>query len=79
MCDRASSAEPSTTSMTQRPTKEDVDEGMDGEGNDGGGAGDDATEVIAGCREDVRALWEDGVVQEMLARQRIRLADSAGL
>lgn len=44
-----------------------------------GGERDDATEVIAGCREDVRALWEDEVVQEMLARQRIRLADSAGL
>lgn len=40
---------------------------------------DDATEVIAGCREDMRALWEDEVVREMLARQRMKLEDSAGL
>ena len=63
-----------------------------GGGAPGGGAGaggravspgpgerDDATEVIAGCREDIRALWADAGVQELLARQRIRLADSAGL
>ena len=45
----------------------------------GPGERDDATEVIAGCREDIRALWADAGVQELLARQRIRLADSAGL
>ncbi|TFY58140.1 hypothetical protein EVJ58_g6593, partial [Rhodofomes roseus] len=38
---------------------------------------DDATEVIAGCREDMKALWEDEVVREMLARQRMRMEDSA--
>ncbi|EPT05833.1 hypothetical protein FOMPIDRAFT_1155651 [Fomitopsis schrenkii] len=48
-----------------------------GPGSREGPERDDATEVIAGCRDDMRALWEDGVVREMLARQRMRLADSA--
>ncbi|KZT66608.1 G-alpha-domain-containing protein [Daedalea quercina L-15889] len=39
---------------------------------------DDATEVIAGCREDMKTLWEDEVVRDMLARQRMRIEDSAG-
>ncbi|KAH9932360.1 G-protein alpha subunit [Fomitopsis serialis] len=42
------------------------------------GAADDATEVIAGCREDMKTLWEDGVVREMLTRLRLRMEDSAG-
>ena len=66
----ASSAKPGSRAVSPGP-------GLGGPG--AAGERDDATEVIAGCREDVRALWEDGVVQEMLARQRIRLADSAGL
>jgi guanine nucleotide-binding protein alpha-1 subunit len=40
---------------------------------------DDATEVIAICREDMKALWMDQTVQEMLRKRRIRLQDSAGL
>ena len=42
-----------------------------------GGADADATEVIAGCREDIAALWEDHVVDEILVRRKISLGDSA--
>ncbi|KAG6917482.1 hypothetical protein DXG01_002345 [Tephrocybe rancida] len=42
------------------------------------GAVDDATEVIAECRQDMRALWADPTVQEVLKRRRIRMEDSAG-
>lgn len=38
-----------------------------------------ATEVIASCADDMRALWEDSVVQEMLRRRRVRLEDTPGL
>ncbi|KAF5380126.1 hypothetical protein D9615_006289 [Tricholomella constricta] len=40
---------------------------------------DEATEVIAGCAEDMKALWADGAVQAVLRRRNMRLEDSAGL
>lgn len=40
---------------------------------------DDATDVIAGCKDDMKALWGDDVVHEVLARQKVKLADSAEL
>ena len=42
-------------------------------------ATDDATEVIAECKQDMRALWVDPAVKAVLKRRRIRLEDSAGL
>ncbi|KAL0952601.1 hypothetical protein HGRIS_006856 [Hohenbuehelia grisea] len=45
-------------------TKKDIDE--------------EVTEVIAGCREDMRTLWEDRVVREMLARRKVRIEDAPG-
>lgn len=39
---------------------------------------DETTEVIAGCRDDIVALWEDPIVREMLSRRRSRIEDSAG-
>ncbi|KAJ7080029.1 guanine nucleotide binding protein, alpha subunit [Mycena belliarum] len=39
---------------------------------------DEVLGVIAGCREDMRSLWEDRVVREMLARRKVRIEDSAG-
>ncbi|KAF9461031.1 G-protein alpha subunit [Collybia nuda] len=39
---------------------------------------DEATEVIACCRDDMKALWADQVVQAVLRRRRMRLEDSAG-
>ncbi|KAG5352786.1 hypothetical protein C0989_000448 [Termitomyces sp. Mn162] len=40
---------------------------------------DDATEVIAECKQDMGALWVDPTVKAVLKRRRIRLEDSAGL
>ncbi|KAG6815712.1 hypothetical protein H0H87_012028 [Tephrocybe sp. NHM501043] len=45
---------------------------------DHGNVVDNATEVIAECRQDMRALWTDPTVQEVLKRRRIRMEDSAG-
>jgi hypothetical protein len=40
---------------------------------------DDETEVILGCKEDIKALWTDKVVRAVLAKRRMRVEDSAGL
>jgi guanine nucleotide-binding protein subunit alpha len=40
---------------------------------------DEATEVIAGCREDMKALWEDETVQTVLKKRKLQLDESAGL
>ncbi|PPQ76441.1 hypothetical protein CVT26_012955 [Gymnopilus dilepis] len=39
---------------------------------------DDATEVIASCLEDMKALWTDEVVRVILRKRKLRLEDSAG-
>lgn len=39
----------------------------------------DSTEVIASCKDDIKALWRDDVVQAMLEKRRFRLEDSASL
>ncbi|KAJ4480909.1 guanine nucleotide binding protein, alpha subunit [Lentinula aciculospora] len=39
---------------------------------------DEIAEVIAGCREDMKAIWEDLTVREMLSRSKSRVEDSAG-
>lgn len=39
---------------------------------------DEATEVIASCREDVKALWMDETVRAVLEKRRMRVEDSAG-
>jgi hypothetical protein len=35
--------------------------------------------VIAGCKEDIKALWEDGVVQSVLSKRKYRVDESSGL
>jgi guanine nucleotide-binding protein alpha-1 subunit len=40
---------------------------------------DEATEVIASCKEDIKALWDDPAVKSVLLRSKKKLADSAGL
>lgn len=40
---------------------------------------DDVSDVIASCRDDIKAIWEDSTVKEMLARRKVRIEDSAGL
>ncbi|KAF9074406.1 guanine nucleotide binding protein, alpha subunit [Rhodocollybia butyracea] len=39
---------------------------------------DEIAEVIAGCRDDMKAIWEDLTVREMMSRSKTRLEDSAG-
>ncbi|KAJ6463512.1 guanine nucleotide binding protein, alpha subunit [Mycena sanguinolenta] len=39
---------------------------------------EEVLDVIAGCREDIRSVWEDRVVREMLSRRKARIEDSAG-
>ena len=40
---------------------------------------DMATTVMAGCRDDMKALWQDKAVQQALKRRKLILPDSAGL
>ena len=40
---------------------------------------EEATQVIAGCREDMKMLWEDETIRKMLDRRRVRLEESGGL
>ena len=39
----------------------------------------EVTEVVVGCAEDMKALWEDAAVQGMLRRKRIRMEEEPGL
>ncbi|CAL1708400.1 unnamed protein product [Somion occarium] len=38
---------------------------------------DGATEVIAGCKDDIKMLWHDPLIQELLKRRGVKLGDSA--
>jgi len=39
----------------------------------------EVTEVVVGCAEDMKALWEDAAVQGMLRRKKIRMEEEPGL
>lgn len=39
---------------------------------------DEITSIIAGCREDIKALWEDDVVQKVLSKKKYRVDESSG-
>lgn len=39
----------------------------------------DATEVIAGCREDIKSLWDDPLVWQVVNKRKLNLTDSAAL
>jgi len=52
--------------------------GADG-GRAGGSDGDEATELLAKCRDDIKAVWDDEVVRAVLRNRKMRLEDSAGL
>ena len=49
----------------------------------GGGGGevtdDDATDVIASCKDDMKTLWNDPEVKAVLKKRKVKLQDSAGL
>ena len=40
---------------------------------------DSVTSVLAGCKDDMKALWDDKAVRLALKRRRLQLPDSAGL
>jgi len=40
---------------------------------------DDVSDIIASCRDDIKSIWEDSTVKEMLSRRKVRIEDSAGL
>jgi guanine nucleotide-binding protein subunit alpha len=40
---------------------------------------DEATETIASCRDDIKALWEDPLVQRVLMKHKVKISDSAEL
>ena len=39
----------------------------------------EVAEVLAGLGEDMKAVWEDGVVREMLRRRKVRMEEAPGL
>lgn len=40
---------------------------------------DDVAEVLASLKDDIKALWEDPTVKEMLNRRKVRIEDYPGL
>ncbi|KAI9448616.1 guanine nucleotide binding protein, alpha subunit [Lactarius psammicola] len=38
----------------------------------------EVTEVVVGCAEDMKALWEDNAVREMLRRKKVRMEEEPG-
>lgn len=38
----------------------------------------DTAEIIAGCAEDMRAIWEDPTVRQMLRRRKVRMEAASG-
>lgn len=48
-------------------------------GHDAQSPSQDATEVIAGCRDDMKNLWADNVVKTVLRRRNVNLENAAGL
>ncbi|KAH9479016.1 Guanine nucleotide-binding protein alpha-4 subunit [Psilocybe cubensis] len=48
------------------------------DGEEEGEMVDDATEILASCLEDMKALWTDDVVRAVLKKRRIRIEDTAG-
>lgn len=48
-------------------------------GTSDGRSKDDPTTVLAQCRDDIVALWEDAVVKDVLKKHNVRLQDMPGL
>lgn len=40
---------------------------------------DNIADVIISCQEDIKALWDDALIQEMLLRRKVRIEDAPGL
>jgi guanine nucleotide-binding protein subunit alpha len=41
--------------------------------------GDEAASTLSSVREDIKLLWEDDAVREVLTRRKVRLEDAPGL
>lgn len=39
---------------------------------------DEIAEIIASCRDDIKSLWDDDIVEETLMRRKVRLEDRPG-
>ncbi|KAH9477099.1 Guanine nucleotide-binding protein alpha-4 subunit [Psilocybe cubensis] len=39
---------------------------------------EDIVDIIASCRDDIKALWDDDIVRETLSRRKVRLEDAPG-
>ncbi|KAF9450753.1 G-alpha-domain-containing protein [Macrolepiota fuliginosa MF-IS2] len=39
---------------------------------------EEIAEIIAGCREDIKVLWEDSIIKEVLSRRKARIEDAPG-
>ena len=39
----------------------------------------DISEVIASCKDDIKDIWEDDLIKEMLIRRKVRMEDLPGL
>jgi hypothetical protein len=50
-----------------------------GRGGAAEGESDETTDVLVMCREDIKALWGDAAVQQMLAKEDIKLETAPGL
>lgn len=44
-----------------------------------GNGSDEATGILVNCKDDIKALWEDDVVQAVLKKGKVKLQDSAAL
>jgi len=53
--------------------------GSDEELSGSGDSVDGATEILASCQEDMKALWSDEAVKMVLRKRKLRLEDTAGL
>jgi guanine nucleotide-binding protein alpha-1 subunit len=53
--------------------------GSDEELSGSGDSVDGATEILASCQEDMKALWLDEAVKLVLRKRKLRLEDTAGL
>lgn len=53
--------------------------GSDDELSGFGDSVDGATEILASCQEDMKALWSDEAVKMVLRKRKLRLEDTAGL
>lgn len=40
---------------------------------------DEVTDIFAGCKDDMKKLWKDPVVKQILAHRRSKIEDSSGL